>query len=107
MNRGVAQEQVELIPPNGKESSRVKPHSQPSFFSSLLTIAGGQIGCTAVAGFGELCLARMLGPASRGLVSLCMMSIAFGALIGSLGSESTVEVWISRFKGRPSVWFPA
>jgi O-antigen/teichoic acid export membrane protein len=35
------------------------------------------------------------------------MSIAFGSLIGSLGSEATVVVWISRAKGKHSTWFPA
>jgi stage V sporulation protein B len=81
--------------------------SGTSFVSSLLAIAGGQVGCVAVAAVTELCFARLLGPAPRGLISLCLMSIAFGSLIGSLGSEATIVVWISAAKGHVSTWFPA
>jgi O-antigen/teichoic acid export membrane protein len=35
------------------------------------------------------------------------MSIAFGSLIGSLGSEATIIVWSSRSKGSGPTWFPA
>jgi O-antigen/teichoic acid export membrane protein len=35
------------------------------------------------------------------------MSIALGCMVGSLGSEATVVLWISRFKENHSTWFPA
>lgn len=107
MNGNLAQEQIHLALQDKEKKSGTKSPSPPSFLSSLLAIAGGQLGCMVLAALAELCFARLLGPAPRGLVSLCLMSIAFGALIGSLGSEATVVVWISRFRGRNSVWFPA
>src|SRR5580698_3473306 len=107
MSGDVAQEHIDRIPPKSEAWSGSHGHSPPSFFASVVAITGGQLGCIAVASLAELCFARLLGPSSRGLVSLCLMSIAFGALIGSLGSEATVVVWISRSKGRHSTWFPA
>src|SRR5208282_654850 len=86
----------------------LRPKSPPSFISSLLTIAGGQFGCVAIAAIAEICFARLLGPAPRGLISLCLMAVSFGAMVGSLGSEATVVVWISRSRGQhQSTWFPA
>jgi O-antigen/teichoic acid export membrane protein len=106
MRGSAAQEPIGFILTKPAGSGRWEK-TPPSFISSLVTIAGGQLGCTAVAALAELSFARLLGPASRGLVSLCLMSIAFGALIGSLGSEATVVVWISRFRGKHAAWFPA
>jgi len=97
----------------GSISSRIDrgPSSQekalPSFVSSLLAIAQGQLACVAVAALTQLCIARLLGPSLQGLISLSLMSIAFGALIGSLGSEATIIVWVSKSKGSLSSWFPA
>jgi stage V sporulation protein B len=99
--------EIDLISGNiDNERANWRP-SRPSFLSSLVTIAGGQLGCSAIAALAELCFAVMLGPAARGLVSLSLMSVAFGALIGSLGSEATVVVWIARFRENHSAWFPA
>jgi len=98
---GGAQEQVNLPVPKNY------PDSLLSFFNNLLTIAGGQFGCIAIAALAELCFARLLGPAPRGVISLCVMSVAFGCMIGSLGSEATVVVWISKFKENHSSWFPS
>jgi O-antigen/teichoic acid export membrane protein len=101
-------EQSELILLGNESASIHRPESTPSFISSLLAIAGGQFGCIAIAAIAEICFARLLGPAPRGLISLCLMAVAFGAMVGSLGSEATVVVWISRFRGHPrSAWFPA
>lgn len=103
-----AEQQLELVLPAVDDSGdHLQRRSPPPFFASLVAIASGQIGCAALASCAELCFARLLGPGPRGLVSLCMMSIAFGALIGSVGSEATVVVWISRFRSRHSLWFPA
>jgi O-antigen/teichoic acid export membrane protein len=35
------------------------------------------------------------------------MAIGFGCMIGSLGTEATVVVWISKFKNNRTAWFPA
>jgi O-antigen/teichoic acid export membrane protein len=108
MSRDGAQELLELSSLDNPATGANPPKSSPSFLSNLLTIAGGQFGCIAIAAIAEICFARLLGPAPRGLISLSLMAVAFGAMIGSLGSEATVVVWISRFKGHhQSVWFPA
>jgi len=105
VGRGLTAEQINSVPLGAARSS--EGPSRPRFVSSLLAIAGGQLGCVAIAALAELCYARLLGPAPRGLISLCLMSIAFGAMLGSLGSEATVILWISRSKGNHSSWFPA
>lgn len=108
MSGASTQEQLDLILPANKDGTIRHPKSPPRFISSLLTIAGGQFGCIAIAAIAEICFARLLGPAPRGLISLCLMAVAFGAMVGSLGSESTVVVWISRSRGHHhSAWFPA
>lgn len=99
------QEQMELT--LTEAGSAVFPKTEPSFISNLLAIAGGQLGCIAFAAIAEICYARLLGPAPRGLISLSLMSIAFGAMVGSLGSEAVVVVWISRFRENNAAWFPA
>src|SRR5215472_14947833 len=107
MSSGVAQGQIDSISPKNEREASGQDRSSPRFISSLLTIAGGQLGCAAVAALAELCFARLLGPAPRGLISLCLMAVAFGALLGSLGSEATVVLWISKSKGNHTSWFPA
>lgn len=108
MSGGSTQEQVGVIELGSEGGSSPHPVSPPSFISSLLTIAGGQFGCIAIAAVAEICFARLLGPAPRGLISLCLMAVAFGAMVGSLGSEATVVVWISKSREHQhSAWFPA
>jgi O-antigen/teichoic acid export membrane protein len=107
MSSGVTQQTVEAIETQAAVQSTAKKSSPPRFVSSLVSIAGGQLGCVILAALTEVCYARWLGPAPRGLISLCLMSIAFGSLIGSLGSEATIIVWSSRAKENPSKWFPA
>ena len=108
MSRDAAQQLLELSSPDNQVGSPKSLKSAASFISNLLTIAGGQFGCIAIAAIAEICFARLLGPAPRGLISLCLMAVAFGAMVGSLGSEAVVVVWISRFRGHHhSVWFPA
>ena len=105
MSSDGVQEQLKLT--LTEAGSAISPRTEPSFISNLLTIAGGQFGCIAIAAIAEICFARLLGPAPRGLISLSLMSIAFGAMVGSLGSEAVVVVWISRFRQNNAAWFPA
>lgn len=104
---GVAQTQSPLALQTAADKLGTATNAKPRFTSSLLVIAGGQLGCAALATLAELFMARILGPAPRGLASLCLMSISFGALVGSLGSEATVVVWMSRHKCKNSAWIPA
>jgi len=86
----------------------IAPRKTGSFLGNVVTIAGGQFGCIAIAALAEICYARLLGPAPRGLISLCLMASALGAMLGSLGSEAVVVVWSSKFRGHDrAVWLPA
>lgn len=78
-----------------------------SFAVSVLTILLGQAAAGAFALVTEISYARVLGPAARGLVSLCLMSITFGALVGGAGGESSIVYWSSRERGGHARWFPA
>lgn len=81
--------------------------SRPSFASSLAAILGGQAACSVIALLTEISYARILGPASRGIISLCLMSVYFGALLGGLGGEGTIVLWSSRSKNSFVSWLPA
>ncbi len=107
MSSGIVEKQVGAILSGIDRGPSSQEKMLPSFVSSLLAIAQGQLACAAVAALTQLCIARLLGPSLQGLISLSLMSIAFGALIGSLGSEATIIVWVSKSKGSLSSWFPA
>jgi len=80
---------------------------KPAFTSSLLAILGGQAASGAVALLTEITYARLLGPAARGVISLCLMSMAFGSLLAGLGGEGVVVYWASRSHKKTSGWIPA
>ena len=83
-------------------------HRAPPFFThSLYAILGGQAASGLLALVTEVAYARLLGPAARGGISLCMMSIAFGNLVGGLGGEGTIVYWASRSKNAQSSWLVA
>lgn len=83
------------------------PVIRPSFLSNTATVLGGQIACAIVALGIEICYARLLGPAGRGQISLCMMAIAIGTLIGGLGGEIPIVVWTAASRQTSSEWLPA
>jgi len=84
-----------------------KRKSAPVFTHSLYAILGGQVASGVLALLIEVAYARLLGPAARGGISLCLMSIAFGNLVGGLGGEGTIVYWASRSKGTKSSWLVA
>jgi stage V sporulation protein B len=102
-----AEQEIGAIVSEAASASKPSAKVRPSFVSSLFFIAGGQVATVALAALTEFCIARLLGPAQQGRISLCLMSIVFGAVIGSIGSEATVVVWISQAKGERATWFPA
>src|SRR5271168_5282675 len=75
-----------------------------SFLSNLTTVFTGQAACAIIALIIEICFARMLGPAGRGQISLCMMAIAFGYLLGGLGGDIPIVVWAADTQKKPSEW---
>lgn len=81
--------------------------SKPSFLFSITAILSGQLACAIIAILTEISYARFLGPYSRGLISLCLMSIAFATLLGGLGGEGTIVYWSSRARNAFTSWLPA
>jgi len=75
-----------------------------SFFSSLLTILGGQAVCGGLGIVIEIFYARVLGADGRGEIGLCLMAIAAFALLGGLGVETPALVWAADQKRRPADW---
>ena len=78
-----------------------------SFRFGVLAILAGQIASGVVALLLEACYARLLGPESRGLLSVCLMSVAFAALVGAAGGEGSIVFWSSRERGIHGTWLPA
>ncbi len=78
-----------------------------SFVSSVATVLGGQAVCAALGLVTEICYARLLGPAGRGQISICMMVITFGLLVGGLGAEGPIIIWSANPKNKLGEWLPA
>lgn len=74
------------------------------FLANIVTILGGQFGTIAVAVLTEVCVARLLGPASRGQISLCTMAIWFGAVLGGMGGEVPIVIWSASLNKKFSEW---
>jgi O-antigen/teichoic acid export membrane protein len=85
------------MPGNGKITSR-------SFISSFSAVFAGQAGCALAAVGIEICYARLLGPAGRGQISLCLMAVGFAVLIGGLGCEIPIVIWSADSKRAPREW---
>jgi len=86
---------------------RVKEASRPGFLSNLSAVLGGQLSCAIVALLVQALYARLLGPAGRGQISLCLMVIAFGVLVGGLGGDYALTFWTAESREKSSEWLPA
>lgn len=89
------------------KDSEDKRACHSGFLSSLTAILGGQLSCGIVALLVQACYARLLGPAGRGQISLCLMVTAFGVLVGGLGADYPLAIWTAESKEKPTEWFPA
>jgi O-antigen/teichoic acid export membrane protein len=86
---------------------RAQTASAPvSFTANIATILGGQFANVAIALLAEICMARLLGPAPRGQISVCMMAVWFGATLGGLGGDIPIVLW-SASRKKFSHWFRA
>src|SRR5271154_1040302 len=85
-----------------------RPHAaRRGFLPNVATVLGGQAGTVALALLTEVCVARLVGPAARGQISLCVMSISFLALIGGLGADIPIVIWTADRSRKVSDWFSA
>jgi O-antigen/teichoic acid export membrane protein len=83
------------------------PGKNGGFIGNVATVIGGQVACAVLALATEICYARLLGPEGRGQISLCLMAIAFGILVGGMGGEGTIILWSADAKRRAKTWLPA
>lgn len=81
--------------------------ARPGFLSNLTAVLGGQLSCAVVALLVQACYARLLGPAGRGQISLCLMVTAFGVLVGGLGGDYALTIWTAESREKSPEWLPA
>lgn len=74
------------------------------FLTSIATILGGQLATIALALLFEVFAARLLGPAARGQISVCLMAIWFGAVLGGLGGDVPIVIWAAGLSRKFSEW---
>lgn len=90
-----------------QSSTTTNAKLRPRFIENLATVLGGQLACGVIALVIEICYARLIGPAGRGQISLCMMVIAIGNTLGGLGGEVPIMIWAAEKKKSLSEWLPA
>jgi len=90
-----------------EEDPRVEKASRHGFLSNLTAVLGGQLSCAIVALLVQACYARLLGPAGRGQISLCLMVTAFGVLVGGLGGDYPLTIWTAESREKSAEWLPA
>jgi len=74
------------------------------YLSNVGAVLSGQAANILVALLLEICYARILGPRPRGQISLCLMTIAFGALLAGLGGDIPIVIWRADRKRNISEW---
>jgi O-antigen/teichoic acid export membrane protein len=82
-----------------------KPRNQ--FIINTATILSAQIGRAISSLLLEVVYARFLGPTGRGQISLCMMVLGCGVLVGGLGGEIPILLWSADEKRKSSEWLPS
>lgn len=90
-----------------EENRQVERNRGLGFLSNLTAVLGGQLSCAIVALLVQACYARLLGPAGRGQISLCLMVTAFGVLVGGLGGDYPLTIWTAESKEKSGEWLPA
>jgi|HubBroStandDraft_6_1064221.scaffolds.fasta_scaffold16448_2 O-antigen/teichoic acid export membrane protein len=94
---------------SGEQMSARGQHSvaRTGFLGNVATVLGGQAATVAVALLTEVCTARLVGPSARGQISLCMMAIACGTLIGGLGADIPIVIWTADRTKKVHGWLSA
>jgi O-antigen/teichoic acid export membrane protein len=79
----------------------------PGFLPSLANVFGGQLISALVTLAIELVYARLLGPAGRGQISLCLMVTVICGMLGGLGAELPIVLWTADPKKKLRDWIPS
>jgi O-antigen/teichoic acid export membrane protein len=74
------------------------------FRAGLATIFGSQVTCAAISLALEAIYARLLGPAGRGQLGLCLMATAAAAVLGGAGIEVPITIWAADGKKQVRDW---
>src|SRR5271165_1376003 len=77
------------------------------FITNTFTVLAAQAGRVLATLLLEIVYARLLGPAGRGQMSLCMMVVGFGVLVGGLGCDVPIMIWSADKRLKPSEWLPS
>jgi len=85
-------------------ADQTAPAARGSFLANVATVLGGQTANIAIVLLLEIFYARLLGPGPRGQISVCMMTIAFGALLGGLGADIPIVIWRAGSKRNTTEW---
>jgi len=76
------------------------------FAPNTLIILAAQGGRIILAVVLEICYARLLGPAGRGLLTLSLVIIALASLVGGLGGEIPIVLWTADDRKSPAGGVP-
>ena len=85
--------------------SRKEPRNR--FIVNTATILSAQVTRALTSLLLEVVYARLLGPSGRGQLSLCMMVLGCGVLLGGLGGEIPIMLWSADGKRESSEWLPS
>src|SRR6267143_4436123 len=66
---------------------------RPTFLSNCIIILASQGAGLLLTIVLEVCYARLLGPAGRGLLNLALLAISLASLVGGLGGEIPIILW--------------
>jgi O-antigen/teichoic acid export membrane protein len=89
----------------GDQAEKEKPRNL--FIINTATILSAHIGRAISSLLLEVVYTRFLGPAGRGQLSLCMMVLGCGVLVGGLGGEIPIMLWSADEKRKSSEWLPS
>lgn len=96
-----------LTTPGLSAASNEKTAPKNQFIINTATILSAQVGRAFTSLLLEVVYARFLGPGGRGQLSLCMMVLGCGVLVGGLGGEIPIMLWSADEKRKTSEWLPS
>jgi O-antigen/teichoic acid export membrane protein len=90
---------------SGVSDGKKEPRNR--FILNTATILSAQVARAGTTLLLEIVYARLLGPSGRGQLSLCLMVLGCGVLVGSLGGEIPIMLWSADEKRKSSEWLPS
>ena len=91
--------------PPSVDDGQKRPRNR--FIVSIATLLSAQVARAVISLLLEVVYARLLGPTGRGQLSLCLMVLGCGVLVGGLGGEIPIMLWAADEKRKSSEWLPS